>query len=473
MGPFTVPRTTNGQPVPRRFWSVDQLQDHLSNLETLQEQIISSQVQHLNELATLNRMATALAERRSYDEVINDTLQEVYLITDCAEAWVVDAADGDAIAAVHCLNDPVIGRSTVCKPVERLCRRIHESADGRVVYLPAGAGSDAQGQPRAGAYLGFPILTNRHLLGALVMHCSEQRDITRDEHVLRLIQSMLRQTAVACENDRLVEAVGKMMIECVYGFAQSIESRDPYTGGHVQRVTAYALLLAKTAGLSPRDRAIIQIGGLLHDIGKIAIPDAVLRKPGRLEPAEFEIIKQHPVVGFELIRQIPHLGTALAAVRHHHERWDGKGYPDGLKGEDIPLHARVLAVADAFDAMTSDRPYRPGLPFDVAMDEVRKNAGVQFDAELATCFLRLTSAELEQAAAQMSAWCQGHAHPGLGHVTDLLDLDMKRLPQVRRKPESTWDRPVLDTARTADQTMMGDVIVDQAEQASGLKFRSA
>ncbi len=456
MNPFTIPHSQTGRPLARRFWSLEQLQDHLSNLETLQEQIIASQVQHLDELATLNRMAAALSERRSFDEVINDTLQEVYMITSCREAWVIDSTPTEPIGSVHCLNDPVIGHSDLPKAVIHLARMIHTDADAKVRVLGRGKSSSIEG-----LLVAFPILTNKHLLGCLVVHCVEH-DITTDEHTLKLIQSMLRQTAVACENDRLVEAVGAMMIECVYGFAQAIESRDPYTGGHVQRVTAFALLLAKRLGMTQRDRAIIQIGGLLHDIGKIAVPDAILRKPGKLEAQEFEIIKTHPVVGYDMISQIPHLGAALAVVRHHHERWDGKGYPDGLMGQQIPLVARVLAIADAFDAMTSSRPYRPGMSFEVAMQEIASNAGKQFDAELVHRFVQLQAKDFDLAAQQMADWCNSHDHPGTVNVTELLELDMKRLPYRRRSQSSTWQRPVTEKTRGgSDMTMMGGSAISE------------
>jgi HD-GYP domain-containing protein (c-di-GMP phosphodiesterase class II) len=131
------------------------------------------------------------------------------------------------------------------------------------------------------------------------------------------------------------------------------------------------------------------VGTPLHDIGKIGIEDSILRKPGKLTEEEFEIMKTHTIRGYEILKDLPDMGPCLPIVRNHHERWDGKGYPDGLAGERIPKLARIVAVADAFDAMTTDRPYRPALPLEVAFAEIRDKAGTQFDPDMARAFLRL------------------------------------------------------------------------------------
>jgi putative nucleotidyltransferase with HDIG domain len=165
--------------------------------------------------------------------------------------------------------------------------------------------------------------------------------------------------------------------------------RDPYTGGHTSRVTTYALLLAEELALPEEQRHLLRAATALHDIGKIAIDDQVLRKPGRLTETEFEHMRTHVTRGAEIIETMPALAWALPVVRSHHERWDGSGYPDGLAGDQIPLAARVVAVADTFDAMTSDRPYRRGLPAATAFAEIRAGAGKQFDPVCAEAFFRI------------------------------------------------------------------------------------
>ncbi|HET8607301.1 MAG TPA: HD-GYP domain-containing protein [Gaiellaceae bacterium] len=171
----------------------------------------------------------------------------------------------------------------------------------------------------------------------------------------------------------------------------AIERRDPYTQGHSARVTAIAQALAGRMGCCGADLDAIALGGPLHDIGKLAIPDEVLLKPGRLDNGELAQIRQHPEAGARMLRGVRALAPALPCVLHHHERWDGGGYPVGLAGTAIPLAARILAVADAFDAMTSTRPYRPALPVDAALAEVARCAGTQFDPEPAAALVEAWS----------------------------------------------------------------------------------
>src|SRR5689334_5830758 len=145
----------------------------------------------------------------------------------------------------------------------------------------------------------------------------------------------------------------------VRALSNAVEARDAYTGKHAERVTAYGMELARKVGISLEESPQIEFGFLLHDIGKVAVPDAILFKTSRLTDEEYTLIAQHPVVGAEILRDVDFLGEGKLVVRHHHERWDGTGYPDGLAGEEIPLAARVFSVADTLDALTTDRPYRP------------------------------------------------------------------------------------------------------------------
>jgi HD-GYP domain-containing protein (c-di-GMP phosphodiesterase class II) len=168
----------------------------------------------------------------------------------------------------------------------------------------------------------------------------------------------------------------------VRALSNAVEARDAYTGKHAERVTAYGIALAQATGLDTDQLPDLEFGFLLHDVGKVGVPDAILFKPGALDEAEFALIAQHPVIGSEILRDVEFLGEGKLVVRHHHERWDGDGYPDRLAGETIPLAARVFAVADAFDALTSDRPYRRGTRFSRARDEIRSHSGSQFDPQV-------------------------------------------------------------------------------------------
>ncbi len=184
--------------------------------------------------------------------------------------------------------------------------------------------------------------------------------------------------------------------------ARAVESRDYETGGHSQRVVHYAVRTGQQFGLKPAELKTLRYGALLHDMGKIAIPDAVLLKPGRLDAREWEIMRRHPEIGYWFLQDIEFLAGALPIVRYHHERFDGRGYPAGLAGEAIPLGARIFSVADAFDAMTADRPYRQGLPVEVALEEIRRGSGSQFDPQIVEAFLAMIEQAQEIRAGRSS-----------------------------------------------------------------------
>lgn len=173
----------------------------------------------------------------------------------------------------------------------------------------------------------------------------------------------------------------------IRSLAAAVDAKDQYTHGHSERVTNYALEIGTQIDLSPDAMSSLRVAGLLHDLGKIGVPDIVLNKPGDLTQEERETVKEHPSVGANILRRAPHLENVVPAVLHHHERWDGLGYPDGLKGQEIPLVARILAVADAFDAMTSDRPYRRRMTIHEALLQLQANAGKQFDPSLVNAFI--------------------------------------------------------------------------------------
>lgn len=161
--------------------------------------------------------------------------------------------------------------------------------------------------------------------------------------------------------------------------ANAIEVRDPYTRGHVERVRDYALMFARKMGLKQPLLDDLRFGAILHDIGKIHIRDVILRKSEPLDGEEWEWMKQHPAIGAEMVRDIPYLQSAIPVILHHHEYWDGSGYPDQLAGEDIPIIARIVVVADSFDAMTTDRAYQPAKSLTAALEEIVKNSGVKYD----------------------------------------------------------------------------------------------
>lgn len=174
------------------------------------------------------------------------------------------------------------------------------------------------------------------------------------------------------------------LVECI---TNALDARDPYTGHHSRRVSDMACLLCGKLGMDAAQTQEIHIAGHLHDIGKIGIPDRVLLKEGRLDDEEWELMKQHPQIGAKIMSRSEHFSRIAAILLHHHERWDGKGYPFGAKGEEIPIGARIIAVCDSIDAMASNRSYRRALPLDVVRGEIEKNIGIMYDPVVAQAAL--------------------------------------------------------------------------------------
>lgn len=214
-----------------------------------------------------------------------------------------------------------------------------------------------------------------------------QKPFSQDD--LHLADALAANVSAGIECAALLRKQRDLFLNTVTILAQAVELRDTYTGGHTLRVTNYSRLLAEKLEVGEKDMELIRVGTPLHDIGKIGIDDAILRKPGKLTDEEFEIMKSHTTMGAKILSTLPDLGSIIPIVRSHHERWDGNGYPDKLAGEAIHPLARIVAVADAFDAMTSDRPYRKGMAAEVGFAEVEKMAGKQFDPKAAAAFVSM------------------------------------------------------------------------------------
>jgi len=205
----------------------------------------------------------------------------------------------------------------------------------------------------------------------------------------KLCDSLASTLAIFLENRMLYEDMHAMFLGTLHALTSAIDAKDSYTHGHTERVAMLARMLGEKIGLDRETVERLYISGLVHDVGKIGVPEAVLCKPGKLTDDEFELIKMHPEIGGRILQDIRQMQDLLPGVLYHHERWDGRGYPSRLAGRDIPLFGRLIGLADAFDAMSSTRTYRSAMDLNEVLSEIRRCAGAQFDPELAEAFLDL------------------------------------------------------------------------------------
>jgi HD-GYP domain-containing protein (c-di-GMP phosphodiesterase class II) len=204
----------------------------------------------------------------------------------------------------------------------------------------------------------------------------------------KLLESLAHQVAIAIENSTLYITLKQSFYGTVEALAEAIEKKDQYTGGHTKRVVHYSMCIAKHMNLTSEQVERIRLGALLHDIGKIGIDDKILKKQATLDSEEWQEMQKHPEVGFDIMKRVEGLRDVIGGMRYHHERWDGKGYPLHLKGEEIPLVARIIAVADTFDAMVSTRPYRKGMDPKLVFEEIIRCRGAQFDPVVVDAFVQ-------------------------------------------------------------------------------------
>lgn len=232
-----------------------------------------------------------------------------------------------------------------------------------------------------------PLSDKDRTMGVVVIVFEEDQDFIRQQ-ILKLLYVLAGFFSLALQNAFLFNDLKNSYFNTIQGITNSIEARDPYTRGHSQRVGQIAKAIAEELNWDSEDLELIDWGGMLHDVGKIGINDAILNKPGKLEDEEYKSIKLHPLIGAQIVKDIPFLKPVVPYILEHHERFDGTGYPKGLSGEDISIEGRLLAVADVFDAMTTDRPYQQAFKPEVAVEKILKRANSQFDPNVVEAFER-------------------------------------------------------------------------------------
>jgi HD-GYP domain-containing protein (c-di-GMP phosphodiesterase class II) len=292
------------------------------------------------------------------------------------------------VAAVHGLPEETLGRRVVAG--DAIPREALEAREPAVLErVPELADGEAH---RSGAVV--PIRRGRDEFGILVL--ATRRRLRRiGEEELAGLGELAALTASALAQADAREVVDSAMLAGADALARAVDMRDAYTARHSSHVVELARTVGERLGLAREALVELELASRLHDIGKIGVPDAILRKPGPLDLDEWSIMRLHPVWGARVLDDVPRLGGIAAIVRAHHERWDGSGYPDGLRAEEIPLASRVIAACDAFHAMIADRPYRAALDVDIALRELERGAGTQFDPAVVET-LRTAVAELER-----------------------------------------------------------------------------
>ncbi len=244
-----------------------------------------------------------------------------------------------------------------------------------------------------GILFSIPLRSSRGVLGYVDIYLKNEEQFDMDR--VRVLEIVIHQAAANLENRKLYEEMGRGYTETIRALSSAIDAKDKYTIGHSERVALFAVELGKALGFDDETVEYVERAGILHDIGKIGVSELILGKPGRLDEHEFQEMKDHLRKSAEILKPIKFLGPAYDGLTMHHERMDGRGYM-GIPGERIPLLGRILAIADAFDAMTSDRPYRKGLPVEVAKTELKKNAGTQFDPDLVEVFCHVLDKNLDE-----------------------------------------------------------------------------
>lgn len=347
-------------------------------------------------LNTIYRVSNLVMSEENLDLIINTVMDVVMDVIQPERAYLLlwnDQRDDIDIGCVRGSKDvgeigEAIGsgpsRDVVMQAISDSLALICEDAQ----LDPRFSGSDSVQSQGIRSAMCVPVRSAAHQIGAIyVDHLSAKREFK--EHELELLAAVGRQAGLAIERTRVYEDMESLFYSCVRALVTAIEAKDAYTFGHSERVASFATAIAAEMDIDEATLNAVRLGALLHDVGKIGVPETILAKPARLTDEEFEIIRSHPSRGADILGHIQNIPDVVAAVRWHHEKWNGFGYPDGLAAHDIPVTARIVSVADAFDAMTSHRSYRRNMSANEAVNELLRCAGDQFNPEICEITARL------------------------------------------------------------------------------------
>lgn len=372
---------------------VSVLRDQL-RVSSLEQEVDSLSLQLANsyeELSLIYQISSGMKVNRSAEEFFEQTCLDVMQVIDVQGMGVVLKGEG-AFG-----REPALYGSLRLTPphLRRLCDQlipvlVQRKAPLLVNQLARDKGFSWLGE-QATSLIAVPLQRQDQVLGCLFGLDKRGGDFNSMDS--KLLNSIANESAIYLENLKLFEDAHGLMMGLLHALTSAVDAKDTYTCGHTERVALISRMLAREIGMPEIEVERIYMAGLLHDVGKIGVPEAVLQKAGKLTPEEFDLMKKHSQVGARILQDIKQIADVIPGVLYHHERYDGKGYPAGLAGEAIPLVGRIICLADCFDAMTSSRTYRKALPLEVALTEIRRCAGTQFDPVLAEHFLKI---DLEQ-----------------------------------------------------------------------------
>ena len=367
-------------------------QVRLSGLERELETLSGQLANTYEELSLIYQLSSGMKVNRSAGEFFRQACLDVMQVMDVRGLGVVLRGDGGASLPPSLYGPLTLPQSVV--------ERLGDHLMAGFARRPKALLINDLGREPAFAWLGeharlllaVPLIRQDEVLGCLFALDKNADEFNSVDS--KLLTSISNESAIYLENLIFFEDMHGLMMGLLHSLTSAVDAKDAYTCGHSERVALLSRHLAVQAGMSDDAAKRVYMAGLLHDVGKIGVPEAVLQKTGRLTPEEFEQIKKHPEIGARILRDVKQIEDLIPGVMHHHERFDGRGYPAGLAGENIPIMGRVICLADCFDAMTSSRTYRKAMPIEVAMTEIRRCAGTQFDPRLADAFLQISPEQL-------------------------------------------------------------------------------
>lgn len=333
--------------------------------------------QKLKDVEIISLILQKLDQATNINYLINMLVDLAGEITLCDEAYFCNFAHNCTDPSILAVFSRSNGKSA--SGTEKIAsHNIKKVVDEGIPLIMNGNGNNC-------CTMAVPLVIKANTFGVLVLFINDKA-CNFSKKDLYFMNFLLKKASSLVENFALYENIFENLVSSLYAFVETIEARDSYTKQHSHRVSLYAMSIAGTMNCTQEEIDKLNVSGLLHDIGKIGTPDHILLKPGALSDEEFSIIKKHPITGSNIIGHFGMWFDEQTIIRHHHEKFDGAGYPDGLKGKEIPLLARILSVADVYDALTSDRSYRKRMQEDDALNIIRKNSGIQFDPEVVSAF---------------------------------------------------------------------------------------